>query len=118
MLAKREVELTLQGVKLRDNPHRTIVAIKGHRRSQEHKDMVESFLEILRPADVSGDEGRHDLGLLDGLERLTDNNCYQSVRLQELTIRAHSTPKELIYQQLSHYLVDVLPSKTSAPPRR
>ena len=57
------------------------------------------------------------LDYLDGLELLTDNNCYQSFRLQELTIRVRSTPKELIYQQLSEYLVDLLSPKTSVPQR-
>ena len=57
------------------------------------------------------------LDYLDSLEPLTDNNIYQCIQLQELTIRARSIPKELIYEQLSEYLVDVLPPKTSARPR-
>ena len=102
--------------------------------------MVESFLEDLRRADGSSDEGSEKyyspltspssvgaarnpspeniLDYLDGLEPITDNNCCQSVRLQELTIRARSKPKELIHQQLSEYLVDVLLPKTSMLRRR
>ena len=102
--------------------------------------MVESFLEKLRLVVVSGDEGSEEyfkpptsptpvgvarnpsphkiLDYLVGLEPLTDNNCYQSLQLQEVTIRARSTPKKLIYKQLSEYLVDVLSPKTSLPPRR
>ena len=41
------------------------------------------------------------LDYLDGLDPLTDSNCYQSVRLQKVTMRAHSTPKELIYHTFS-----------------
>ena len=56
------------------------------------------------------------LNYLDSLEQLTDNNCYQSVQLQEFTIRVRSTLKELIYQQLSKNLVDMLLPKTNKPP--
>ena len=102
--------------------------------------MVESILEELRPTDGSSDEGSEKcfslptsptlvgattnsspdeiLDHFDGLEPFTDNNCYQSVWLQELTSRARITPKELVYQQLSEYLVDVLPLETIALPRR
>ena len=37
-------------------PHRTIDDIKGHRRSQEHKDMVEISLEELQSASDEGFE--------------------------------------------------------------
>ena len=102
--------------------------------------MVESFLEELRSADNSSNEGSKEyfgppkspiparaaknpspdkiLDYLDGLEPLTDNSCYEIVRLQELTIMARSTPKELIYHQLSDYLVEVLPPQSSVPSRR
>ena len=144
MLAKREAELTLQRVRFinkelrRTFPHRTINAIKGHRQSREHRLMVESFLEELRSAGGSSDESSEEyfspptsptpvgaaqspdkiLDYLESLEPLTDNNCYQSVRLQEIATRARSTSKELIYHQLSEYLVEVLPPRTSVPPRR
>ena len=49
---------------------------------------------------------------------LADNNYYQSVRLQEIVARTRSTSKELIYYQLSEYLVDVLSPTTSVLPRR
>ena len=48
---------------------------------------------------------------LDSLEPPTKNHIYQSIRLQKLTIRVRSTPNKLICQQLSEYLVDILPSK-------
>ena len=107
--------------------------VKGHRRSPV--DMVESFLEELQHADGSSDEGFEEyfslptsptsaeaarnpgpdniLDYLDDLEPLTDNNCYQNIRL---TIRARCKLKESIYQQLSNYLVGVLSRKSSVSP--
>ena len=63
MLSRREAELTLQWVRFIDIgskdtfPHRTINDIKGRRRLQEYKDMVQNFLEELQPADGTSNGG-------------------------------------------------------------
>ncbi|KMQ88340.1 reverse transcriptase [Lasius niger] len=130
MLARKEAELTVESNPrfinqelLQYFPQRTLEAIKGKRRNQEYRELVEEFVEEFRNPDVitieddeEDEEDQRDI-FLDYLESLTrpQGREFQATRLHNIAMEARTSGKDATLQKIALYLREVFPAP---PPRR